>query len=407
MADEQQITESSIYDLVINSKKFEQLEVEINKFNPFKVLDIAHYEIRHSNVLAWLINPQKNHNLGDKVLKKIILQVLHNPENEDIIPNEIRIKDVQNGDFVDAEIYREWKNIDLLTISESNKFILLVENKIKSGESSGQLEKYLKTCRERFSNKYKILPVFLTLGGINPSSDKYCILDYGTVYDIVQFVSNLYYERMSKEVNNFIKYYLNTLGGLLAMDDKIKQLCLDIYKDHKEIINKIYDVGHQIDIEQPINEFKKEYPSILETFRNNKSFWFSIPEFHNIPKMEHDWGGGYPISFWFAEYYGKMKLVLEIGPFDDASERVRFLNHLYEKGVHISDRAKEYGRKYSRLCTDTKNIKDWSDKNEIVDAMISLFNQKKMIETKNRLLKALETFQWFGRLFNGYEKSRT
>lgn len=394
MVSEHQITESSVYDLILNSKMFEQLEVEVNQFNPFKVLDITHHEIRHSNVLAWLINPQKNHNLGDKVLKKIILRVLHNPENEDSIPDEIRIKDVQVGDFVDAEIYREWRNIDLLMRSESNKFILLVENKIRSRESRGQLEKYLQTCSEIFSDKYKVLPVFLTLGGISPSSEKYCILDYNTIHDIVQFVSNLYRERMAIEVNNFIQYYLKTLGGLLAMDDEIKKLCLAIYKEHKDVIDKIYEIGHQIDIDHAINEFKKEYSSIIETYRNNKSFWFALTEFHSIPKMDHDWGGGYPISFWFSEYYGKMKLILEIGPFDESPERVRFLNQLEKKGVHISARAKEPGRKYSRLCTDTKNIKDWSDKDEILDAMIHLFNQKKMVKTINKLLEALKTYQW-------------
>ena len=34
-----------------------------NKFNIFKVLKLDNHEIRHSNFLAWLLNPKENHNL--------------------------------------------------------------------------------------------------------------------------------------------------------------------------------------------------------------------------------------------------------------------------------------------------------------------------------------------------------
>jgi len=394
MTDEYQVTKSSIYDLIINSKKFEQLNVEINKFNPFNVLQIAEHEIRHSNVLAWLINPQKNHNLGDKILKKLVLHVLHNPENEENIPEKIKIQNIQISDFSDAKILREWRHIDLLVVSESNRFILLIENKIHASESEGQLERYFKICHNYFSTDYNILPVFLTLEGARPTSGKYCILDYSTVYDVILFVSELYRERMASDVYNFIQHYLKTLGGLLAMGDEIKKLCLDIYKEHKDVIDTIYEIGNEIDISEAIEGFKKEFSHIEETFRNNKSFWFAPPEFHDIRKMEHDWGGGYPISFWFSEYYGKLKLILEVGPFDEGEERVRFLNHLEENGIPTSDRAKEPGRKYSRLHTDTKQIEDWSDKEEILDAMIDLYNRKKMVKIKKKLIEALETFEW-------------
>jgi len=394
MTDDKRINETAIYDFIINCEKFEKLNVIVNKFNPFNILGISHHEIRHSNVLAWLLCPNENHNLGDKIIRKIVLKILNNPENENSIPDDILIKDVQNYNFYDVKIYREWNNIDLVAISELNQFILIIENKIYSGEHSGQLDRYLKICHEHFSDKYKILPVFLTLEGAIPSNEKYCILDYSTIYEVVKFNSELYADSMSDEVKIFIKHYLSTLGGLLIMDDNIRKLCLEIYSEYKDVINIIHDVGNQIDIEDSINDFKKQYPDIIETYRNNKSFWFLIPEFLNIPKMDHDWSGGYPLSFWFSEYYGKIKLILEIGPFDDPNERVNFLNHLSDNGIYISSRAKEPERKFTRICTDTKNIKDWSNKDEITEAMIGLYNQKKMVENKEKLLKAIRSYKW-------------
>lgn len=44
-----------------NTPEFNKLDQQFNAFNPFKVLRVAKYEIRHSNVLAWLFDPNENH----------------------------------------------------------------------------------------------------------------------------------------------------------------------------------------------------------------------------------------------------------------------------------------------------------------------------------------------------------
>ena len=41
-----------------------------NRFNIFKVLKLDNYEIRHSNFLAWLLNPKETHNLGYEFIKE-------------------------------------------------------------------------------------------------------------------------------------------------------------------------------------------------------------------------------------------------------------------------------------------------------------------------------------------------
>lgn len=39
--------------------------------NIFKILKLQNYEIRHSNYLAWLLDPKKSHGLNNTFLKKI------------------------------------------------------------------------------------------------------------------------------------------------------------------------------------------------------------------------------------------------------------------------------------------------------------------------------------------------
>lgn len=36
------------------------------RFNIFDILKISRTEIRHSNMLSWLLDPNENHGLGDK-----------------------------------------------------------------------------------------------------------------------------------------------------------------------------------------------------------------------------------------------------------------------------------------------------------------------------------------------------
>lgn len=40
-----------------------------SKFNLFDILKITRTEIRHSNMLSWLLNPSENHGLGDSIIR--------------------------------------------------------------------------------------------------------------------------------------------------------------------------------------------------------------------------------------------------------------------------------------------------------------------------------------------------
>jgi hypothetical protein len=383
-----------IYSFLVNNEKLEKLELSMRSFNPFKVLNIASHEIRHSNVLAWLLDPHGNHNLGDQLLKKIILKVISDSANQEVVPENITIKEIHFASFFDAKILREDNNIDLLVVSEANKFILLIENKIYSKESGDQLKRYLSIVEKKYKS-FKILPVFLTINGEVPKKEKYCILDHRFIYDALQSTLDMYKDRIPNDVINFIQYYTEILRDILVMDDTTKQLCRELYREHKDSIDLIYSVGNELDISIAKDDFAgKIGGEIIITEASPKWFMFALPAFRQIPKMSHDWGQGYPISFWFSDYYGSLKLVLEIGPFDIPEQRVNFLSCLEKNGISIRPSAKQPGRQYTRICTDTETIKDWHDKDEILEKMLKLYKKKKMVEVRDKLLIAIDEFDW-------------
>jgi hypothetical protein len=56
-----------------HSKEFAALHQKFHQFNPLKVLRVDQFEIRHSNVLAWLFDPNENHMLGSFLLVSFYL----------------------------------------------------------------------------------------------------------------------------------------------------------------------------------------------------------------------------------------------------------------------------------------------------------------------------------------------
>ena len=72
--------QQQLLSLTEDSKEFSILNNHFNRFNPFKVLQVDKYEIRHSNVLAWLLDPKKgNHSLGSFFINKILAKTFVNP----------------------------------------------------------------------------------------------------------------------------------------------------------------------------------------------------------------------------------------------------------------------------------------------------------------------------------------
>jgi hypothetical protein len=123
-------------------------------------------EIRHSNVLAFLLRPQEKHGLGDAFLKKIIQKALENSSGA----SPVSALTVALSDFSDALVRREWRNIDLVVESPSNKLIVAIENKIESSEGGGQLSKYESSVCSEFPNSARLY-CYLTEDG-DPASNE-------------------------------------------------------------------------------------------------------------------------------------------------------------------------------------------------------------------------------------------
>ena len=66
--------------LFVNNAELDELRAHLAKFNPFDILGMGHMEIRHSYTLAWLLDPQGNHGMGEEFLRRFLMEALRDSE---------------------------------------------------------------------------------------------------------------------------------------------------------------------------------------------------------------------------------------------------------------------------------------------------------------------------------------
>lgn len=155
-------------------------------------MSLVFQELRHSDFLAFLLNPQANHRLGDRFargwLKRVVrfarsgVHVSGDPAAPVVDPNLF-----DRIDMSEAWVFRERDRIDVLLVDPRNRLAVVIENKIFSGEHSNQLARYRRIVEERYPG-FVLLCVFLTPGGDAPSHSGYVSADYRVVCEEVETI---------------------------------------------------------------------------------------------------------------------------------------------------------------------------------------------------------------------------
>jgi len=218
--------------------ELEQLEEIIDEFNIFTALDIVNNEIRHSNFLSWLMNPNESHGLGDYFLISLLKKISFKASSLGI--EGLSIFDVDSWSFDDAEILREWKNIDILIKCDDQKLICIIENKIYSREHSKQLRRYKDIIKKEYTD-YKRLFAYLTVEGDIPSENEYIPLSYSDVVPLVEHLIDSKKDKLGSEILAFISHYKEMLRRYIMKDSEIQKICRKIYKRHKKALDLIFE----------------------------------------------------------------------------------------------------------------------------------------------------------------------
>ena len=204
-----------------------------SQLNIFDILRITRVEIRHSNMLSWLINPNENHGLSDSILRGFIqYSVSSFSEDSDVF-------DLLLMDCHDFSIQREWHNIDVIAVSNSEKCVLCIENKIDSGEHDNQLERYRLSVEETYP-QYRRMFIYLSPDGSEPSDpDNWCSMSYENVLEIVESAKSR--TNLLPDAKLLLENYTATIRRDIVGDEKLARICSEIYAKHQKALDLIFE----------------------------------------------------------------------------------------------------------------------------------------------------------------------
>ena len=211
-----------------------QLDEWTGKFNMFDILKITRAEIRHSNILSWLLTPNENHGLNDNIIKGFIQFAVTSSVdiNNDIFSTLLM-------DFRSFNVLREWHHIDVLAISDKEKYILCIENKIDTGEHSNQLARYQKALEEAFPDYIKTYVYLSPTGAESSIPDTWLSMSYSDVVNIVENACKK--TKLLPEAEMLINNYVDTIRRDIVGDERLTKICAEIYYKHKRALDLIFD----------------------------------------------------------------------------------------------------------------------------------------------------------------------
>jgi PD-(D/E)XK nuclease superfamily len=217
----------------------ERLEDSLRDFNLFVALGAVNTEIKHSNFLAWLLDPNENHGFGDIIVKRLLQRsMLDVNRSGPVTPVDLDLMDLS-----DLEIRREWSEIDVLLISQMNRLVVVIENKIGASESDGQLAKYRRRVCADFAREdgWRHIFIFLTIDGDEASDESYTTLSYTAFVDLLESTLRNRADSLSSEISMAIRHYVQMMRRYHMEDSELISLARRIYAKHRPALDFIFE----------------------------------------------------------------------------------------------------------------------------------------------------------------------
>lgn len=281
----QQDVENLLKELILDDDFFKLQSLTNKEVNLMDILRVSHKELQHSNFLAWMFSPNESHNLGDYVFKEFLKIYFKENQYENLGgSNGLSVFDFVQLHFDDLEIKREYKNIDLVFLSKQNKFCMIIENKIYSGEGGTQLQKYKRIVEDEYADYKHKLYIYLSLEDQNLSdfgTENYVQITYNHIVKLLTQILNPDQVHLADQTRFVFEQYLKTLKSMLNQNDEIEILSKKLYAKYKpafDLVFKYCAVDNFFEINNILKELVENEPSI-RPFNSNKTYVRFQPNF--------------------------------------------------------------------------------------------------------------------------------
>ena len=379
---------------IVDNDDLRTLEETIGRFNIFDALNIARREVSHSYFLAWLLDPHGSHGQGALFLRSILMDLLKKARSQGFqVP--LSPIELDGEDFRGVEIRREWRNIDLLIVCDAPKCVMVIENKIDSGEHSDQLNRYKDLIAREFPS-FPTLNVFLTKDASEASDDSWVPYSYADIVEVLERVQRSNRGAIGEDVATFLSHYLRLIRGRFMDDKEISQLCQRIYRNHRQALELIYEhagsptAGVLGAIEDAIEQHSGKWQLINAT--SNKVFfipksWLTLlPPIGTRPKFDP--------RYWIVLRFEIRKksgfFGASVWPTSDLALRLKIIKRLTDNPKEFNFRLllKTTSDKWSQLGRES--IGTWKEDAGPDEEKVLLAVEKQLNDLAERMEKVTE-----------------
>ena len=341
---------------LIESSEFKRYHKELQDpaFNPFDVLQVAEYEIRHSNVLAWLLRPGETHRNGGRFLRALVQHLTSRWDG----PSVSTLKslplgfDDENNVTVRREDYHEGIYADITVGFKAERVLLIIENKVgpSSPDAEKQVKLYQDTLSKKYKGQYKQYPGVLLTTSSAPDAGtvkgNIIHVSWKAIGGIIRSLLKDQETFTDTDVHAFVKRYLDVIeeklvwagspvaqGLLVNYDGLFRRLedqpsLLDGVEDvpHRKTVKQLMDLSHERFAklrEQVDNYLKLERKSSARTLKTKRSWlqWYGLPFGKELNVSESVW--------WYFSFYPR-DVFLELGNWGHKPEEKSSMDRLWE-----------------------------------------------------------------------------
>lgn len=374
---------------LLDTENMDKLNHYADRPNIFKILSLEHMEIRHSNFLAWLLDPSGNHGLGDFFLKKFLFEyaLTGGKAGADVF-------DIDKMDLDDAIVYRELYHMDIIVLSEQSDFVLVIENKIRASERKGQTPEYRERIEKTYEDVKNRFYVYLTLDQSEPEDSVWVPMSYSQIIPAL----NSSIKRIPSDSPNrtFIINYTEMIKDMAGNEEtELQKLCREIYTRHRRAIDiLIENIPDSFQLRADIiKQILNENPNVELRKSNNSYIRFTTPLI--LEKV-----GAMGTGDWTAEKdlllfeivnnrHGNSRFILSIGPAADPAKREVLYRFLSSK---LKNRSQDTGT-FSRVYSKPFTIDDNKDQEEQLKKKINEFIDVTIPKELNPVLESFPGFE--------------
>lgn len=389
--------EKVLQDFLLDIDCLDELIPWVAKFNIFDVLKISRTEIRHSNVLAWLLDANENHGLGDMFIREIMQTLVEEDDS-----GKYDVFRLLLLDFHSFTVYREWNNIDIMLLSDEEKVVIAFENKVGSHEHSDQLNRY-RNILERAYPEYERICIFLTPEGELPSDEEnWAVLTYTNIVEVLEKTHDK--AEMSPDIELLINNYIATIRRDIVDDQQLADICNKIYTKHKKALDIIYEyrVDNKVQITSVIKDVLREFAEEGRIIYNDKNvgsfirFYTKemdevIPPLDESQQDRGSWGDCTLYNFWLLRDENGLSACFELGGVNVPDSQMAVMQEIID--LEKPNDKKRLQFKYKRIYSKKYRIDDSDDvmmtaRSQVITAVNDL------LRWERRLLDKLKEPVW-------------